>query len=107
MTKEQLVHRAVSEKRMRTLWGGGALKRPDEKSQVAMTEYEEVAKLNFYGSRRHTLKMDTTVPKIIRNPHAVLAPLPRGASKEELADRRAALEMRIHEFMIEDQILDD
>lgn len=106
MTKEQLVHRAVSEKRMKTLWGGGAMKKPEEKNQ-AMTEYDEVAKLNFYGSRRHTLKIDTTVPKIVRNRNVMLAPMPRSASKEELADRRAALEMKVHEFMIEDQILDD
>ena len=67
-----------------------------------MTEYDEVSKLNFFGSRRHTLKIDTSVPRIVRTGNAELGALSRNASKEELAGHRAVLEMKIHEFMIED-----
>lgn len=109
MTKEQLVQKSVSDKRMKSLWGGSLVKKKAEApnknyvSAGSLTEYDELSKLNFYGSRRHTMKIDTTVPKIVRsNKNVILAPIPRSASKEELSNRRALLEMKLHEFMIED-----
>ena len=108
MTKEELIQKNVADTRMRTLWGRKPVQRLQKpKSLSSMTEYDEVAKLNFFGSRRHTLKIDTSVPKIVRTPNSDLGTLSRNASKEEIAGQRALLEIKIHEFMIEDQILDD
>lgn len=109
MTKEELIQKTVADKRMRSLWGGKQNRaiNMQSKSHSSMTEYDEVSKLNFFGSRRHTLKIDTSVPKIVRTRNAELAAPSRNASKEELSGHRAVLEMKIHEFMIEDQILDD
>lgn len=66
-----------------------------------------MAKNNFFGHRRNTVKLHTNIPRIVRAKPSDIDPRSKSVNQSKSPVTRKHLEAKINEFMIEDQILDD